>query len=506
MPENSPEPEKTAIEAKTAPQGGMPRRFGIGVNVLVQVFLTLLIFVGINRLNYRYYTRFDLSPTQSFTLSDSTKNILSTLSRDVTIYMVFARDSKIFGEVSSLLEEYRLHGRQRIKLRTIDPVRDIERAENLKAETGLSLAQNGILLISGSNKRFIIEDELVVREAGIGTEKKITEFRGEDAVTSALANVLEGKMRRFYYITSKGSRSDAAVTESLEAIVEIGRQQNFEVLAISLSDVASLTAHADGIIMIGAKYDLTERELRMLDDYWNSNRTGILMLLDPNRITKNLDLWLAANGVKPRRDRVLMARSTSAGAKKEFSVQALFSREVSFTQHLANNITNIAGQSESLELSSGESNPTLKEKNIVVNPVLRADDFYWGETNYYDELPVADESEDTLPPVYVGASVERGAAADASKRVESSRMVVVGNPTLLDKSSMLAVNRDFVAASLNWIINRENLIGITSKPKRSYRIQLTPKQHDVIFWITSLAMPGVILALGMAIWAGRRAA
>ena len=183
-------PDPSAPDATPPVAEAMPRRLGIGINVFLQVLLSLALFVGINRLNYRYYSRFDLSPQQTFTLSQATMNYLSKLTRDVEIHIVFARDSKLYGEVQTLLEEYRLHGKQRIKLRSIDPVRDIERAESLKTRTGLSLAQNGILITSGPNKRFITEEELVIREAGTGTEKKVTEFRGEDAVTSALVSVL----------------------------------------------------------------------------------------------------------------------------------------------------------------------------------------------------------------------------------------------------------------------------------------------------------------------------
>jgi len=483
----------------------MPKRLGIGLNVLIQVILSIAIFAGINRLNYRYYSRFDLSPQQTFTLSQATMNYLGKLTRDVEFHIVFARDSKLYGEVQTLLEEYRLHGKQRVKLRSIDPVRDIERAEALQAQTGLSLAQNGILISSGQNKRFITEEELVIREAGTGTNKQVKEFRGEDAVTSALVSVMEGQVRRFYFIAGKGARSDDAVVDAINAVTEIGRQQNFEVIPVNLSDITAITTHADGIILVGARYDLTERELRMIDDYWKGARSGILLLLDPNRSTKNLNLWLEGLGVKPRGDRVLLAQSTSTGARKEFSVQAEFSREVPFTEHLSTSITTFAGQTESLELG-GADDPRLKEKSITVRPVLKAVDSFWGEMQFYDDLPVADENVDAFPPVYVGASVERGAVHDESKRVDSSRMVVVANPTLLDKASMIAVNRDFVAASLNWIINREKLIGITSKPRQSYRIQLTPKQNEVIFWITSIAMPAMVLILGLMVWAGRRAA
>jgi hypothetical protein len=503
MPDETSQHEPAPSPA--APAEAMPRRIGIGINVLIQVILCIAIFGGVNRLNYLYYSRFDLSPAQNFTLSEATLNYLGKLTRDVEIYMVFARDSKLYGEVQMLLEEYRLHGKQRVKLRSIDPLRDIERAENLKNRTGLSLAQNGVLIISGPNKRFITEDELAVRETGTSTNKQIIEFRGEDAVTSALVSVMEGRVRNFYFITGKGARSDGAVTEAITALHEIGQQLNFNVLTLNLSDVTALTTHADGIILLGCRYDLNERELRMLDDYWNGSRAGVLMLLDPSRSTNNLDRWLAELGVKPRGDRVIMALSTSTGPKKEFSVQAEFARDVTFTKHLANSATTLAGQTESLELK-GADDLMLKEKSIRVRPVMKAADHFWGETQFYDDLPVPDENEDALPPIYVGASVERGATTDAGKSVDSSRMVVVSNPTLLDKTSMLAVNRDFVAASLNWIINRENQIGITSKPRKSYRIQLTPRQSEIIFWLTSVSMPALVLLIGLMVWAGRRAA
>ena len=82
----------------------MPKRVGIGLNVLVQVMLSIAIFAGINRLNFRYYSRFDLSPQQTYTLSQATLNYLDKLTRDVEIYIVFARDSKLYGEGQTLLE------------------------------------------------------------------------------------------------------------------------------------------------------------------------------------------------------------------------------------------------------------------------------------------------------------------------------------------------------------------------------------------------------------------
>ena len=82
----------------------MPKRYGIGLNVALQVLLALALFAGVNRLNYYHYWRWDLSPSQDYTLSSATLKYLDSLSRDVQIYIVFGRDSKVYGEVQSLLE------------------------------------------------------------------------------------------------------------------------------------------------------------------------------------------------------------------------------------------------------------------------------------------------------------------------------------------------------------------------------------------------------------------
>ena len=244
--ENSPMSDTPPTEATTS--APMPRRLGIGLNVLIQIVLTLAIFFGINRLSYRYHTRWDLSPQQNYTVSSATLNYLDKLSKDVFIANVFARDSKIYGDVQTLLEEYRLNGRGRIKVRSIDPVRDIERAEALKAETGLPLDQSGVVVRVGSRTRFITEEELVVRENSTETQRRIKEFRGEDAITSAIINVVEGDERKFYIVVGKGARTEGSLVDAMVSIGELGRQQNFQLFPLNLTEVSRVPADADGVL------------------------------------------------------------------------------------------------------------------------------------------------------------------------------------------------------------------------------------------------------------------
>ena len=485
------------------PVNQMPRRWSIGLNVAVQIILVLALFFGANRLSYRYHTRWDLSPQKNFTLSSATLNYLDKLSKDVFIANVIPRDGQLFGETQTLLEEYRINGRGRVKVRSIDPVRDVERAEALKAETGLALDQSGIVVRCSKRTRFITEEELVIREQGTETQRAIKEYRGEDAITSALINVVEGDERKFYFVVGKGARTEAAMVESMLAIGELGRQQNFQLFPLNLAEVSNVPADADGVILGGLRYDLSEREMDIIKAYWTRQRSGLLVMLDPSGETPRLNAFLGLHGVVPRGDRVLYAESTGSGTRKEFSVQAIFDVESSITRPLATTGTTLPGQTESLEVRFEDE--YLKNQNIVVHPLMGAADRYWGERNYLEDLPVADE-EDTRKDVFLAASVERGSITDERLRVDSCRMVVVGNASMLDKQSALAVNRDFVSACLNWILNREKLIGITPKPKSNYRIQLSQRQSEIIFWSTTLVMPSIVLCLGLMVWASRRAA
>ena len=493
----------TAPEDRRLPQPRTtPGRFGIGLNVMLQVLLGLAIFGGVNYLSFHHYWRWDMSPGGQYSLSGSTVNYLHKLTREVVITVVFPRDSKVYGDMQSLAEEYRRNGKNLVTIQFIDPARDLERTEQFKAQNKLSLQQNGVLVKANKGMRFIKEDEMVIRSRGIDAEHPAIYFRGEDAITSAMIGLLEGAQRRFYFVTGKGARAESGTDDALEALGELGRQQNFEVQPINLAEVDSVPKDASGLLVIGPKYDVSDRELGILREYWTSKRAALLFLLDPSSETPRLLSFLKGAGISPRNDRVLFAESTSSGPRKEFSVEAMFSKEVAITNPLSDAVTKFAGQTQSLALAMDDEG--LKQQGVAVAPLITAAARYWGETSYLDDLPIAGP-EDTGPPVYIAAAAERGAVTDERVRVDSARLVVVGNASLLDRQTRLAQNQDFVAASLNWMLNRERLIGITAKPKGQYRVQLTPRQHDLLFWITALCAPALVLFFGFTVWAGRRA-
>ena len=488
-------------ENTSAPRS-VPTRLGIAVNVVLQLVLGLVIFGGINVLSHRYYARKDLSPSGTYTLSSSTTSYLRKLSKEVEVMVIMARTSSLYDYVVSLTEEYRRHGKKLIKVDYLDPTLDIERTEQIKAATGLTLQKTGILLRAVGRTRYINEDELIIATPGPDKERPNIFLRGEDAITSALDGLLTGGERKFYLVAGKGARPEADFETVLNSLTDLGKQQNFTIEPIQLGSISAVPDEGHGLIFAGLRYDLSEAEDRVVRDYWERRRSGMLFLLDPQSKTPRLDRFLSSVGITPRGDRVLYAESTASGPKKQLSVEAGYSAEAVLTRALRDATTTLAGQTQSLDLRLDDA--SLREASITVVPLMAARERYWGELSFLDELPAPDE-DDVTPPVFLAASAERGAITDKRLQVETSRLVVVGNATLLDPRTLLEPNQDFVAASLNWMISRERMIGITPKPRPLFRVQLNSNQRDLVFWITAILGPVAILAIGMLIWASRRA-
>jgi hypothetical protein len=484
------------------------RRWGIGVNVLLQVVLSLALFLLVNYLSYTHFLRRDLTPGRDYSLSDQSLNYIRKLNKDVHITVIASGASDLMKNTRILVEEYRRAKRSRIHVDEVDPLRDIDQAEQLKLQSGLALRGNGVLVSmknsdardSAERSRFIPESELAIRGMSGGRETPSIDFRGEDAITSAIIGLIEGGTRKIYFIVGKGAPGNRA--DSLVALGELGKQQNIDTYTLNITDITAIPPDADGVVLVGARYDLSPQEMAMLEAYWAKKRSALLVMLDPNGETPRLAQFLAANGVTPRDDRVLCAESTAAGPKKDFSVQSVFLEDSPISNPFTSVASRLSGQTQSLALRDN-SDEASRARHIVVTPLMDANGRYWGEKDYLAALPVIGP-DDTQPPVHLAASIESGFVADERLKVDSSRMVVIGNAEMLEPATRLAVHQDFISSCMNWMLNRERLIGITPKRFPNYRLELTEDQHRKIFRVTAVLLPGVALALGLLMWSHRR--
>jgi len=85
-------------------------------------------------------------------------------------------------------------------------------------------------------------------------------------------------------------------------------------------------------------------------------------------------------------------------------------------------------------------------------------------------------------------------------------LVVVSNATFVQDNAVTQDQQalDFVSGSVNWLLSREQLIGIAPKIPKPLTFSLNEDALRNLRWIVLVLMPLVFAALGTAVWWKRR--
>ncbi|MEM7145721.1 MAG: GldG family protein [Verrucomicrobiota bacterium] len=493
-------PEQPSSAPRPSAPPGSIHRMRVAFNVAVQLILLLVIFVTVNYLSCRHHRHWDLTQNQRFTLSSATTNFLDSLSKDADVIVAFSTSSPLFADVKALVEEYQRYSDGHITIEMLDPVRNPSRATDVRERFDLQLdskrARNAIIISTGENTRLVTEEEMLLRQSEAGG--KLIGFRGEEAVTAALIATVEQDKRRLY-VASGHRRLDQAENMKAE-LSRLLERQNAEIVSFSLAESGNVPEDCSTLIILAPSSDFNPDEMRALREYWIDRKGSLLVLLDPAASTPNLYAFLREFGAPPRNDRLL----SLVGKGKSYNVPAVFLPGSPITKDLIGIETVFPGITQSLHVLPNDG--FLESINIEVTPLIVADSRFWGETDYQNEIVTFDELTDNTDPLYLAASVEKDAVADPNLRVDSSRMVVVGNANLLDLAPRrIKTNHDFVLSSINWLLDRRELIGIAPKSPTEYTLTLTPKQFSRIQTIVLFILPIGAFFLAIAVWAARRA-
>src|SRR6202022_1094322 len=179
-------------------------RLQIGLNVLVQLILVFFLVSAVNWIGFRHYKRWDVSRDQKYALSDKTKRFLHTIKGKVRVTVFFSQNTPITADVSSLLTEYQYAAKGKINIDNIDPQRNLSRHKELFDKNKVG-SDESLLVIDyeGRNKTVKASEMAEIDQSGMafGEGPRVTAFKGEQAITSAMIDLVEGKKNTIGYVT-----------------------------------------------------------------------------------------------------------------------------------------------------------------------------------------------------------------------------------------------------------------------------------------------------------------
>ena len=512
------------MATETTPTPGKIHRVRIGMNALVQIALLLLLAAMVNYLGFEHYKRWDLSRGKKYALSDKSKRFLETIKGKLRLTVFFDPGNEIGQEVQNLLAQYQYAAKGKIDIEQIDPTRALSRAKEVFDKYKVVSDESLVIVDYESRNKTVKASEMAEIDEGnpmLGEGPRVTAFKGEQALTSAMMDLVEGKKNMVGYVVGHkeptivdappsiganlapqaGTRSPISV---LKTLIE---NDNIKLQELNLFDVPAIPAELKAIMLVGPQYDLSKREMKLLRDFWEK-QGRILLLLDPTAKTPNLLSFLGELGVKINDDR-LMA-NVKTGIQEVARIRDVVGRFLPsspITKRLAGVQAPFLGATSSINVTPAGPQGA---QNIQRQPLAQAEKGYWGEVDYNstDETVLQfTAGRDHDAPLNFAVSIEKGGSEDDRVQAHSSRLVAVSNATFVEDSALSQGQQglDFVSGSMNWLLSREQLIGIAPKVTQTLTFNLDDNALRNLRWLILVLMPLLPALIGLAVWWQRRA-
>ncbi|HEY5892419.1 MAG TPA: Gldg family protein [Chthoniobacterales bacterium] len=482
-------------------------RFRIGLNVLLQIVLGITIFGMVNYLAFNHFRRWDLSRSKKSEISAQTRKVIGQLQDKLRIVVMVPSQVPVLDDIKDLVSEYQVQAKKegkKIDVETVNPFQNLNRAKELQQRYKFGVQEAIVILDYQNRTKFVNVMDMVEmsKPSDPMTQAEVAGFKGEQAITQALLEIIEPNQSKLYFVTGLGGQ-DFVGAPFNRTIMEYFKRQNLATASLNLLNIDAIPADAKAVFVTSPKYDPTDRAIGLLRDYWK-RKGRLFVMLDPNSNTPKLDAWLGETGLKIRDDRVKKTENRGGGLTAVYKqVVADFQIGHPITKELGGAQTIFDGATQTIEIDQAKT----QALQLKVQPLIQAAVGFWGEVDYTgpeDQIFQYDAGRDHAAPLTLAAAVEQGAVGDERVKVDSARLVCVANGDFLIDQYLVQPNLDFTLAAVNWLANREELIAIPPKQREYFRLGLTEEQLRQISWAVLVIIPAVVAFLGIGVRLARR--
>ncbi len=501
------------------------------------LLLAVALFAIVNYLALRHYKRFDWTSSQLYTLSEKSKAVVEGIDRDLEMVIFLSPASELYGAVDELVSRYAAANPARIKKRVIDPAKNILETQRFVEQHKID-RQNVIVIASQDDRRVLDEFELAeydYSQAQFGQAPSLKGFKGEQLITSAVLELVEDRKPRILFTTGHGEASiEDGDSRALGQARDLLGKDNFDLEPWGSLGKTEIPTGTDLVVIAGATSRFLEPELELFSRYLDQGGR-MLLLLDPV-LTEGGQLsdlgltdWLRAYGVEIHQDIVI----DPAQQLPFFGPETLFTDNYGvhpIVESLEQTRTPVL-----MPLARSVSAADDAAPKLEVTKLIETGAEAWGETGI-DRLTESEgikQDDDDLPgPVSLGVAVSFKVAGDAQEEPnapvasedetdelaedtgsdatsnddgEEARLVVLGDLDFATDSQIAnGANAPLLLNTLNWLVQREQLIAIEARRPEETRLNLSRSELTSIYFLVLGVLPALSIALGVWVFFQRR--
>ncbi|GLQ86667.1 GldG family protein [Dyella flagellata] len=310
----------------------------------------------------------------------------------------------------------------------------------------------------------------------------------ERSLTDALERLVRGNDRIVAFVTGHGERrADGVANSDLGTFVSQLEQSGMRAVPLNFSQVTSVPAQTDLVVLAGPQASLAPGATKALSDYLASGG-NLLWLVDPGNLDASLQPIADALGIRVLPGELVDASSSALGLKDP--------RMIALGDYPPNMIT----RGFTLTTLFPEVAPLAEvhKSDWQIEPFLRSSP--QATTQPLDGNTAAQ----LKGPLDFGFAFSRLSPSPAKSE---QRVVVIGNGDFLSNSYLgNGGNRALGERIFNWLLGDDQLISMPSRgaPDRVLRVSQGELSALTIGYL--VVLPLVLLAIGgLVAWRRRRA-
>jgi ABC-type uncharacterized transport system involved in gliding motility auxiliary subunit len=414
----------------------------------------------------RQHYRSDLTKNRLYSLSDQTEKLLTNLDRDVEIKAFFKPADQ--SGARDLLDEYNYRSGS-LNYELIDPDEEPNRVK----QYGVN-AYNTLIVESGV-KRELITD------------------LNETNVTNAIIKVTREQDKLIYFLSGHGERAIGDDSpQGLKMATEAIKKENHLVRELNLARTGSIPDSCTVLAIVTPQTDLFPSELDTIKKFIDDGGK-LLVMVDPDR-GGNLAGFLDQYHVTIGKDMVIerSAMSQIMGAGPAIPI---------VNQYDANHA--ITKEFSAMTFFPYTSSVTPKEDKggFTITELAKTSGSSWAETDYSTGKVGYDEASDKRGPITIAALVEKELVKG------KSALVIFGDSDFATNAYFQQqANGNLFLNTINYLAEEEDLISIRPKQVEDRRLTLTQADVSTLFYLVVIAIPLLVVILGVVIFFKRNRA
>ena len=481
------------------------------INLVLQALLFLSLFAGLNYLAVNHAWRFDLTAHQRYSLSPETKSYLQNLERPVQVVVTLTEDdanpaiAQAYRDLIGLLREYAYitedNPEGRVTAKFLDVYKERREADQLGIDQ-----PNIVLLICGDKRQLLsLGDIYEVKES------KKENFRGEQALTSAILSVSNPTRKKIYFLTGHGELrpDDVDPARGLSGLNNELKMRNFDVEYLQLSTMRTVPEDAALVIAAAPQGSYPAFDQEQLREYLGKREGRLILMLSPG-VPHGLSDLLYDWGVLV--DDVVIYDTDPNNFSDNGDLILKHFAAHPITQTLIDyNIPLRLGLCRSVRPDPGRS----VSSGLAVTSLVATSSTAWGEASYRQRVvPEYNRGADlkglpNMPPKnrlgIVAVSERVQVRNNLPFSVRSGRLVVMGSGDLAANYRIASPgNQNLFFNAINWAIDRDTQLNIPARPIERFQLSLSQKELTRLRFSLIFALPIAAALLGLFVYWSRR--